>query len=205
MVILRVMAIPVGSLEAHFNFSCTGVDHGISFGIGIVDLDLLDPRTPLELAELMLENWTAAGRPFESSNMATVFNLEDITVIEYTVDGPVGHVTSTGEIGTGAQEAPPINCALLVTKKTALAGRRNTGRCYMPVFLPGESQIDASGRMSSITRSTIQSQISAAQGADVADDIGYLLYHQSGADTPTAITELVLGAQLATQRRRMRG
>lgn len=205
MVRLRVMAIPVGNKEATFVFSVDGNTRSITFAIGIADLDVLSPRTNLELADLISQNWSVAGAPFQPSNMPSEYNLLNVTVTEMTETGPLTAISANGSNGSGGQAPVPINSALLVTKNTALGGRRNKGRMYVPPFLPGESQVDANGNLAAGVQATLQGQFDVATDGDLADDIGYLLYHQTGDPTPTAITSLVVNNLIATQRRRMRG
>lgn len=199
------MAIPVGSKWATFVFAIDGNDHGVSTSIGIVDLDVVSPRTNAELASFIRGNWIQSGSPFQGSNMPDVFNLTEVVVSEMTAEGPLSDSAGPTVPGTGGAAPVPINCALLVTKLTGTGGRRNKGRMYMPAFLPGESQVDQNGVLASGVQGTIQGQINAAVAADTADEIGYVLYHQTGSDTPTAITELRVENLIATQRRRMRG
>lgn len=198
------MPIPVGAKEATWVFSVVGNDHSITHSIGIIDVDVITPRTNAELANLIKTNWSGTGAPYAASNMPTDYRLQNVTVSEMQVDGPIS-ATSTGiVVGTGGQAPVPINCSLLVTKNTGVGGRRNKGRMYLPPFLPGESQVDPNGELDSGVAATIQGQIDVAVAADVVDDIGYQLYHQTGDQTPTAVTELSLANQIATQRRRMR-
>lgn len=204
MVQLRVMPIPVGGKVATFNFAIDGNDRGVSTSIGIIDLDVIDPRSNEALASAIRAGWTGSGRPFSGSNMPDVYNLTNVTVTEMTADGPISFAQGPTIAGTGGGAPVPINCALLVTKLTGVGGRRNKGRMYIPPFLPGESQVDQNGVLASGVQATIQGQIDAAVAANEADDIGYVLFHQTGSDTPTTVTELRLENLIATQRRRMR-
>lgn len=198
------MAIPEGGKFATFVFAVDGNAHSVTTSIGIVDLDGISPRTNLELADLIKANWTSGTAPFDSANLPSEYDLLNVTVTEETSTGPISAISSSGEAGTGGQAVVPINCALLVQKNTAEGGRRNKGRMYFPPYLPGESQVDVNGNLNAGVAATLQTQINNAVAADFADDIGYVLFHQSGDPTPTAITSLTLKNQVATQRRRMR-
>lgn len=198
------MPIPVGGRTATFNFAIDGNPRGVSTSIGIIDLDVIDPRSNEELASLVRAGWTGSGRPFQGSNMPDVYDLSDVTVTEMTEDGPISSAAGPAIAGTGGQAPVPINCALLVTKLTGIGGRRNKGRMYIPPFLPGESQVDQNGILTGTVQAVIQGQIDAAVAANAADDIGYVLFHQTGSEIPTAITELRCENLIATQRRRMR-
>jgi hypothetical protein len=198
------MPIPVGEKEATFVFTVLGNLHAVTHAIGIKDTNIITPRTNIALANLMVANWSGAGAPYAAGNMPSEYTLNNVTVTEMTVTGPISAVSGSGVIGSGGQAVVPINSALLVTKHTASGGRRNKGRMYMPPFLPGESQVDVNGNITVGSVGVIQGQIAVAVAADLADLIEYQLYHQSGSPTPTPITSLTVAGQMATQRRRMR-
>lgn len=120
------------------------------------------------------------------------------SVIDYTV-----------EAGTGtASDSLPSNCALLVHKRTALAGRRGRGRIYIPgVF--GE-EVDDGGHLSTTYKNDVQSAIDAWLGDLVStspDLFGMWLLHSTGISatpSPTAVTALIIDPMIATQRTRLR-
>lgn len=197
--------MPLGAKEATFVFTIEGNTRTVTTAIGIADLDVISPRTNLELATLIRENWSATARPFSTANLPTVYSLANVTVVEQTALGPVSVSAGPPVVGIGGQSVVPINCALLVVKETGVGGRRNKGRMFVPPFLPGESQVDTNGNLVAGVVPTLQALIDSAFDDDTADDIAHVLFHQTGDPTPTGITNLVLDNQIATQRRRMRG
>jgi hypothetical protein len=111
--------------------------------------------------------------------------------------------------GTGAPL--PQNCAVLVRKVTALGGRRNTGRMFIPGASEGsftETGVFASGLLTGWQ--TAMDAFKAAVDAATGVDAMYLLHSSSvvpvpaGFPEPTPVTALKVLPLLATQRRRLR-
>lgn len=107
----------------------------------------------------------------------------------------------------------PSNCALLVRKKTALGGRANQGRCYIPGVLP-VAGVDDVGNID-------PNQVSLLQG--YADSWLALLTTPASGNPqsnmqvlhtpdpvtgsqliPTPVIDLQVDSRIATQRRRLR-
>lgn len=114
--------------------------------------------------------------------------------------GPFAEVAS-GEAGKSvSRTASPAVCYLL-HKQTALGGRMNRGRIYVPSVL--EEAIDAAGR---IIFSTMESIHRAWSGLLTALSDGgqpMVILHKTG-ETPTLVQHLAMSNTVATQRRRQR-
>lgn len=109
--------------------------------------------------------------------------------------------------GTAAGgQTPPQNCAMLVKKKTALAGRRNQGRLYMPPSHLGEGQVNSAGVLDTAVVTSWQGRWNAFF-ADSQAGGNYelvLLHSLPGLGDVIPLTSFVVDPVLATQRRRLR-
>jgi hypothetical protein len=121
-----------------------------------------------------------------------------------------------GELGTtvGVHNAPitavvgglstlPTNCSLLVQKHTALSGRRNRGRFYVPAYSLSEGDINPNGVLDSAFYTTLQNRWDVFYDAIIAGGAQPVLFHSIELDS-TPITSFIVDIQIATQRRRMR-
>lgn len=109
---------------------------------------------------------------------------------------------AAGIVGSNIGPALPPNCAYLVSKRTALGGRRHRGRMYLPPFLIGEDSVPVTGVMAEAQRAALQTRVNSAFG--IGEKV---ILHDSltpGALPPTIITSFRVQPRLATQRRRLR-
>jgi hypothetical protein len=117
----------------------------------------------------------------------------------------------------------PQNCAMLIKKKTAKAGRRNSGRMYIPSGYMAEADVSNNG---SIATASLQAYQNWANGflGNMTDPIAVppapatsfilSLLHSEPTDDqgnvtgpapiPTDITSLVVDSRIATMRTRLR-
>ena len=103
--------------------------------------------------------------------------------------------------GTASGTISPPQVCFLLRKITALGGRRNRGRLYLPGVR--EAAYDDEGKLTSTANSEL---VSAADGliADLGTaDMTMEILHSDGG-TPTDVTSLAVGQFLATQRRRLK-
>lgn len=138
----------------------------------------------------MVDGWTFVG--------CTVYRRQDGGGSE--IGESVVNVTDTTSVA-----GLPTNCALLVRKRTALAGRANRGRMYLPAALIGEDQVDRNGLLSDAKRTSLQTALTNFfDTVNTALDTDELVLFHSDGSPSTPITALVLDNQIATQRKRMR-
>jgi hypothetical protein len=105
-------------------------------------------------------------------------------------------------VGQSGEQSPPNNCALLVRKRTAVAGRRGAGRMYIPPFGVGEGGITASGAFPGADLAYHQARINGWFNLVYP---WYLLHDELPVPmNPTLISSFVVDARVATQRRRLR-
>jgi hypothetical protein len=110
-------------------------------------------------------------------------------------------------IGNGP--ALPQNTAGLIKKLSAIAGRRNRGRFYLPGM--NESDIDTIGGISSALQGAINTKLGTwltnIETVTLGAFDGMFILHStgiSGAPPPTKVTQLVVDPKVATQRTRLR-
>ncbi len=110
---------------------------------------------------------------------------------------------------TGTGPAVPQNTAALVKKLSALAGRRNRGRFYMPGI--SEADIDSVGTITPSLVAGINGLLATwlANIETVAAGafFGMFILHSSGLTAtgpPTKVNQLLLDPRVATQRTRLR-
>lgn len=117
------------------------------------------------------------------------------------INGPFAEQAMSLGGGASANAQSP-QVSYLVEKQTALGGRRNRGR----FFLPGVSEVDAdsSGQVLAATVTAINTDLTALLVDLAARDVDMMVLHSDGGP-PTQVTSLTLDPFTATQRRRLRG
>ena len=184
--------IPAGYAEAVFRINSANFTDGYALttmGLQLVSgdeqaaADLIGPAFATAI-------WTPAG--------FSGFVYDRCTVRSATAEGI--HVSSTAGTASGAPLA--VNGSLLVKKGTALLGRHNRGRMYIPGILD-ESGVDARGFINSSDVPSFQTKVDNFRTAYEDGSLVSVIIHANGS-TPTTITRLVVESQIGTQRRRMR-
>lgn len=174
-----------------------GVDRGASTDPPSVD------------AFLIGSNFSAAFGSLIST--ATVVTGVDMRVGQDGGDPLV--VRANLPMGRGLSSTPklPQNCAALVSKFTALGGRKGRGRFFMPAVLT-ETQVGDTGGIieplyGNLTVAVTNFFESQRDGDAVAPPLPLVLLHNAlVVDTPppTLITSLQVSQTISTQRRRLR-
>jgi len=194
--------IPESYSNVSLIFTCEGSikEKVTSFGIHSADLD---QPTPDIVADDVRSAFSGSGRPFNAASMLNEWTFEGVVVTQ-TIDGlPVIGALLDPIHGTAAADPPPSNVALLIKKQTALGGRKNRGRMYVPPAGVSQSALDASGNFKSGEQAGQQTKYDGAFGALETGDYVMFLFH-SDSTAPTPITGFSVESQVATQRRRMR-
>lgn len=137
--------------------------------------------------------------------------LDDILSEDYTMIGSTLYVgfpgnttvpfTSTGSSQPGQLSgALPQNNAILVQKRSGLAGRHNRGRFYLPGVQA--AAITSLGAMSGATLTAWQDILDSFLAG--VEAIQPMVILHANEDTPTPVTALVVQQTIATQRQRLR-
>jgi len=207
--------IPPGYGHVIHSLSLVGDSEPMAVTIGILnDIDSFETDAGAQAA---CDQMHAA---FGSEIMDLVPNVYTHTQTELfyrreseTSSDPTHVAVSSGSTVGGASGAPlPQNCALLVHKRTSVAGRRGRGRCYIPG--PEEGQVSAAGVVLNVVVADWQDHLDAWLAAIVASaNIATAVVLHSTTLTipdpddlpsPYTITNLVMDSTIATQRRRLR-
>lgn len=121
-------------------------------------------------------------------------------------DPPTVFVNSSTLTGTAsAQESPPPQVALLLSKRSVFVGRRYRGRSYLPCG--NEQSINQDGSLSSTYLTTLTTAAAAIQAAlaSAANNLaGQVILHSEIGVDPTPVTSFLAGGYVATQRRRLK-
>lgn len=120
-------------------------------------------------------NWRSADGTIRSSS--------------YDVAGPA----------SGAAATPQVS--YLIRKNTALAGRKNRGRLYLPGVM--EVAVDSAGKVDSGYVTDITAAFTSFQTHCAAKSMTPVILHNS-LESPTGITSWACETVCATQRRRLR-
>jgi hypothetical protein len=172
-------------------------------------LDVLGASAPnpAQVANLVSTAWLNS---FPAAGLSSLYTFigTAVTFGPQPGDGPSAEdpTVSAGTASTSTNPPPTSNVALLVKKLTALGGRRNRGRMYLPAGYVSETNIDQNGFMSEATRVGYQTKIDAFLSALVtpAPSLVPVVLHSDVALEPTVISSFAFQRQVATQRRRMR-
>jgi len=102
--------------------------------------------------------------------------------------------------GSDGADMLPLNVSMLVKKLSGVAGRKNSGR----MFIPGlrEARVDDAGRLTSSFQAAMQTGVDAFYDALVADGWPPYIFHHGPGD-PRAVTSLVVAGAVATQKGRL--
>lgn len=192
--------IPVGYGEAMFMFQLSTLPRQLTFTIGYHSTPSPDPDAD---ATAIVGWFGAAGRPFEASNMGAAWTWTGVQCRVQTEPGLLIGENIVNRVGTATFSAVPVNTAMLVRKRTALGGRRNSGRLFVPLMNFDEVNVSNIGVISTTVLGPQQTRWTAAMTAFLASALEPVVLH-SQAGLPTPITSLVIQQVCATQRKRMR-
>ena len=194
--------IPPGFAQVFFRFRCTGDNEEMLTSIGVRTTG--SPPDPSALAVDMADAWLDAWPASDLSNTFTFWGTR--VFIGNDGDPIIGETTGT-TAGTGSNAALPNNCAILMQKRTALGGRRNRGRCFIPSGYLPEIGVDQAGVIAGGTLTSLSGNASdlftrLTSGGVESDQV--VVLHSSSPSTPTPVTALTIAGKIATQRTRMR-
>jgi len=173
-------------------------------------------RPPDEVAHAVYMAWKGAFQPV---NLNSSWQFVGVDVI--VGGGEEGNDVGTwNEISAGqmTNASLPQNCSMLLKKKTAKAGRRNSGRMYLPSGYMAESDVSNTGAHAAGSLTAYNAWASTFYDSliDVSQPVGQpptsflvMLLHsepQGGgaAPAPTEITSLTIDPIIATMRKRLR-
>lgn len=220
--------IPPGMWLAKLRWRLIGDSEEMISTIGVRGNEPGD-REPNDVAHSIFAAWAGA---FETDVLNVQWSFVGVDVVggfeasDPPVQGEGGPVGTYNETLAGAMGAAvlPNNCALLVKKQTAVGGRRNHGRMFIPAGYVGEAEVDGTGLISAGNQTFFQDHVNQFY-ENLRDSTGTpgptftsywpVLFHSDARDPdgnvipntappPTDITALVADPRIATQRQRMR-
>jgi hypothetical protein len=189
-----LMIIPVGFAQASFLHNLIGSDKKAvcTFGVELQGTDFGENRAA-DLAGI----WETRVMP----QMTDVWVFDRATLKYGPVStGPTFESVSTTQGGASGDSTTP-QVATLVRKTTALGGRKNRGRLYVP-GVP-EAQVGPTGALTSTYRTTLQTLWTGVLSDLATANMPMVILHASSSD-PTTVASLVVDEEVATQRRRLR-
>lgn len=193
--------IPVGQAQCVLRWVSTGDPEEMVSTIGVDPLAITDPTV---LAHEVYDAAVVTGSLTPAAALNALWTFNGVTVYFQDDPGQRVGVWTAPLTGIGATHVtPPTNCALLVKKFTALSGRANRGRMFLPPFGIGEGDVNNNGVILGATYTTLQNRINEFETQLNSIPVTPVLFHSTPVDS-TPLTALVLDTQIATQRRRMR-
>lgn len=193
------VVVPVGEGTARFQWSLPAIGKEAVITCGVETTAAVLPSTWADL----LSNALVASGVAAAASMLTGWRYDGCSVTYQDVTGPIVYDYPEAVSGTIVADALPINCAVLVSKRTGVGGRRGRGRMYWPITSIAESGVDAGGAILAAHRTTVQTRWDNFLTQVATDDLRLLVHHDNGA-AGTPITDLIVEGTIATQRRRLR-
>lgn len=188
------MIIPVGHGQATWIFSGPNLPLGAAVTLGFHD-ESGDP-----LSEVAFDLYTLFADTLlpnlHSQTIAATCRVKKGP----NETGPVNEFSSTANGGVSGTGAPP-NTAFLIEKRTALGGRKNRGRLYLPGI--AEADVGEDGQINSTRLEALNVDCGSFFTGLVALNLPPEVLHTSSSD-PTPITVFEADPVAGTQRRRMR-
>lgn len=195
------LVIPIGFCYVQWQLSCEGDAEEMLTGMGYeIDTPPLSQVDVDNMRTLFLDIVT---------NLSTEYALEGLRVA-IGQDGEnqlmeSARVHTPGSAGDGAL---PPNCCYLVSKKSAVGGRRNRGRMFIPGILAED--VFPNGTLNTTRETQMQTAVdvlidtAVMAGANLLQAV--ILHNSEGSAVPdpTPVTSLDVQGKIATQRRRLR-
>ena len=192
--------IPVSGSQATVRWQLSTDAEPMVCTIGFVD-DLLT-NDPVAIANRFNTAWDNAQID-SAADMLVGYSKLTKLVTTRLASGPV--TVEVGAVVTGTQVGNPLpnNCSFLVRKISALGGRRNRGRLFVPPFRFGEDTVAGNGTITAAQVSAMQGEWTAFLTQMNLVDLTPVIWHSDGSPGPE-ITSMLVQPRIATQRTRMR-
>nr|CRY96835.1 hypothetical protein [uncultured prokaryote] len=201
------LLIPIGYLHAVYEFTLAGDSEPMVVTCGH-EIDTPSGANSVDSADDLFISFA----DIVTATMASSYTLQRVTTYSGN-DGPTIVTDSTEAPVAGAAfggDCVPQNTAMLIRKRTDLAGRRGRGRMYLP-GVP-ETLVSAVGTLTPAYVEDLQDafdawyiELTSASGNRFYPPV--VLHRSEGIGTepePTPIATFVVESKVATQRRRLR-
>lgn len=185
--------IPVGFGQITHVFAGGAVPLGavITYGIEMTALD------PLLACQEAAAQYSTHIRPHVNNSVTVVQTRLKMGPVE---DGPTFEVNHNAEGALGGEPEPP-QVAYLCKKQTAMGGRKNRGRFYLPGV--ETSKVGPNGHVDPTFHTALGNALASFLEDLEAGGAQMHILH-GDATAPTPVTNLALDSIVATQRRRLR-
>lgn len=194
------VVVPVTGIQAAMRWQLVNDTEPMIVTLGLVDDTLA--RTPAQNAA-DFEAAVVAGGFTAAADMLVGYSRLPNQVTTYLPSGPVTIESGVNVAGTLVGNPLPNNCAVLVRKNTALGGRRNRGRFYLPPYRFGEDVVAGNGVIQPANVATLQNELATFILELNARNFSPVVWHSDGGGG-TEILNLTVQNIIATQRTRMR-
>lgn len=192
--------IPPGFGNCRFVFQCSGIVDEMGFSLGIVPPG---GTTAVDAAQEMSNFFN--GQIWDSGAAASVdYTWLRTEVTLMTTEGALIGVDAINGAGVAAPAVAAANLAIIIQKVTAVGGRKNKGRLFMPAGFIPETQVNSAGVLLPLFAAARGTEWNTMLGEMITNGYSAQLYHTDPADEPTQITGFVALSLCGTQRRRMR-
>ncbi len=192
------MNIPPGYAQANLLFAGIAAPRGAQLAIGVQ----LEPGTtnPVLVGQDMYDSFQGTML-LELDNDLTMLGCK--VKIGPNTTGPDGTYFETNVGGVNSLAVSP-QVALLVKKVTALGGRANKGRMFIPGIV--ENWVDGAGVVSPGVQASADTALASFLAAIALSGTmtGMVILHNAVELAPAAVTALKTDGRVATQRRRLR-
>lgn len=139
-----------------------------------------------------------------AANMGADWDFVGTEVRYMESGGFVIYQDNTATAGTRTGSTLTSNVSVLVKKRSALGGRTNQGRLYLPAAFLSPSDVFPNGNIVSSRVTDLQTDLDAFFDALDGGLFQLKIYHSDGVTSPTTITSFQVQSKVATQRRRLR-
>lgn len=190
------MIIPVGFSSLSIEFEGPGVPTGAAITFGVNQDVLL--TTVAQIGQAFAVAW-------DNANVVSLYD-QSVTVKNCHVKMGPNDVGPSGDRpcdfqGSRVSEVGYPGVSVLVTKSTALGGRKNRGRFFLPGITEGDIAIGGALESSFLSACGI---VFGNFFTELGDGGIPMVILHNDATAPTDVTALVVASQSATQRRRNR-
>lgn len=190
------MIIPTGFAQCNLFFTGFAMPRGGQVTIG-VEVNPGD-GTALALAEGVGQAWVENILPLQSLNIT----LNKVLCKKGPNETGASAEAPFGLPGGVAESSLEPQCALLVAKQTALGGRSQRGRMFVPGI--SDLQYGSDGQFTADNIATFNAAFQQFLDDLEALEIPAVLLHNAEGLDPTPITSMPIQLTVSTQRRRIR-
>lgn len=181
-------------IDLSFRHSLYQRDAHCTYGVNIGE-------NPEQIADFCLSAWMSAMNAHLDNNVT--MREVTATIGQDGGDPLIDTALNTTPGGRSAESTPPA-LALLLTKRSGVGGRRNTGRMFLPWF-NSEASVSETGIVAPSTMTSYQTAVTAWLAFHTNGTVPMVILHRTGISTPpspTPVTQLVASNVISTQVRR---